>query len=114
MNIEVSPRGLCMHHSINSMRISGFILILGFFGLPMGAMGKVAPASRPATRGAVRAEAAKPAAAALTPEAKGNLAVGKAVGVLKKEFAEHQKDPVAEIRKESDYFVKEPDGDVSV
>ncbi len=102
-----------MHHSINSMRISGFILILGVFGLPTGAMAKVAPATKPATRAAVRAEAAKPAPAQ-SAEAKANLAVAKAVGALKKEYGEHQKDPIAPLRKECNYFVEQPDGEVSV
>src|SRR5258706_10868758 len=102
-----------MHHSINSMRFSVFILILGVFGLPTGAMGKVAPATKPATRAAVRGEAAKPAPAQ-SAEAKANLAVGKAVTALKKEYGEHQKDPIAPLRKESNYFVEQPDGEVSV
>jgi hypothetical protein len=46
-------------------------------------------------------------------EAKGNAAVTRAVGVLVKEFQTHLKDPVNELRKESDYFVREPDGDVT-
>src|SRR5438874_7499991 len=108
-NHEFQPRGLCMHHSINSMRFSVFILILGVFGLPMGAIGKVAPATKPATRAAVSRPV--PAQSA---EAKANLAVAKAVGALKKEYGEHQKDPIVPLRKECNYFVEQPDGEVSV
>src|SRR5438445_3358020 len=97
-----------MRHSINSMRFNVVIFILGLFSLPMAVVAKVAPATKPATRPAVSRPAVQSA------EAKANLAVAKAVGVLKKEFADHQKDPVAALRKECDYFAKEPDGDVSV
>jgi len=98
-----------MHHWIRSMRIIGFIFVLSLFGLPLAAMAKVAPA----TKAVARPAASKPAAGQ-TPEAKANLAVTKAVTALKKEYADHQKDPVAALRKECNYFVEQPDGDLSV
>src|SRR5436305_11145283 len=108
-NGGLQTRGLSMHHSINSMRFILSIFALSIFGFAIADTAQAAPASKPATRPAV----SKPTPAQ-SPEAKGNLAVAKAVAALKKEFADHQKDPIAEIRKESDYFVKEPDGDVTV
>jgi hypothetical protein len=108
-NQELEPRGLCMRHSISSMKSVVFIFIVSILGLPIGAVGKVAPATKPATRPAV----SRPSAAQ-SPEAKANLAVSKAVAALKKEYADHQKDPIAEIRKESNYFVQNPDGEATV
>jgi len=91
------------------MKFSILIGIFSVVGLPMMAIGKAAPATKPATRPA----ASKPAAAAQSPEAKANLAVTKAATALKKEFLDHQKDPVAPLRKGSDYFSQNPDGEVT-
>ncbi|HEV8291355.1 MAG TPA: hypothetical protein VGP94_05510, partial [Tepidisphaeraceae bacterium] len=98
-----------MRHSISSMKSVVFISILSILGLPIWATGKVAPATKPTTKPAV----SRPAAGQ-TPEAKANLAVTRAVAALKKEYADHQKDPIAEIRKDSNYFVQNPDGEVTV
>ena len=98
-----------MRHSISSMKSVVFIFIMSLLALPLSAVAKVAPATKPATRPAMT----KPAAAQ-SADAKANLAVTRAVGVLKKEYADHVKDPVAEIRKESNYFVAQPDGEVTV
>src|SRR5438045_9534939 len=98
-----------MHHSINSMRFIGFIFIASAFASPLWAAAKAGPASKPATRAAVT----KPAAG-LTPEAKANLAVTKAVTALRKGYAAHQKDVIAPRREESDYCAEQAAGVVPV
>jgi hypothetical protein len=89
------------------MKTRILIPILSVFVLPLALL--AAPATKPATRAA----AGKPAAGQ-SPEAKANAAVANAIAALKKEYAEHQKDPVAPIRKDSNYFVQSPDGEVTV
>jgi len=61
----------------------------------------VLAAPKPATRPAV----SRPAAA-LSPDAKAAVAINNAAATLTKEFQTHLKDPVTEIRKESNFFEK--------
>jgi hypothetical protein len=91
------------------MRFIVSIFTVSTLAFPLCAAAKVAPATKPVTRPA----AAKPAPAQ-SAEAKANLAVTKAVTALKKEYVEHQKDPIAPLRKDCNYFVEQPDGEVSV
>jgi hypothetical protein len=99
-----------MRHSIGSMELRLFIFSLSFLVASTWAMG--APASKPA--GAASRPAVSRPAAGQTGEGKANAAVSKAVAALKKEFADHAKDPIAPIRKDSNYFVQSPDGEVTV
>ena len=93
--------------SISTMKTSILISIFSMIVVPVAL--HAAPASKPATRPA----ATKPAAAQ-SPEAKANAAVGRAVAALKKEWLEHEKDPVAPLRKQSNYFAENADGEVTV
>src|SRR5207237_10386268 len=88
--------------------------ILSVCALAKSANGKAVAATKPTTKPAVSRPAGGAQAAAQSPEAKANLAVARAVTALKKEYADHQKDPIAEIRKESNYFVQNPDGEATV
>jgi len=99
-----------MHHSINFMKPNLLILLATLFALPICVGAKVAaPTTKPTTRPA----ASKPSAAQ-SPEAKANAAVAKAVAALKKEYVDHEKDPVAPLRKDCNYFVENSDGEVTV
>src|SRR4051812_36753762 len=91
------------------MKTSILMTLVSLMAFPLAALAKAAPTTKPATRAA----ASKPAAGQ-TPEAKANAAVANAITVLKKEYAEHQKDPVAPVRKTSDYFAQNADGEVTV
>jgi hypothetical protein len=104
-----------MRHSISSMEFRLFIFSLSLLVGAAGVMG--APASRPAgptSKAAVSRPAAGAAAANQTGEAKANAGVAKAVAALKKEYADHAKDPIAPIRKDSNYFAENADGEVTV
>jgi biopolymer transport protein ExbD len=79
------------------MRFIVSIFTVSTLAFPLCAAAKVAPATKPVTRPA----AAKPAPAQ-SAEAKANLAVTKAVTALKKEYAEHQKDPNRNVMLKAD------------